>query len=351
VTTKIFIDGGHGTTGIEIADRLADRPELSLITVDEKDRRNMAARRDALNAADIVILCLPDDAARESVSMIDNDRTRVIDASTAHRVADGWTYGFPELEPGHRERLANSRFVANPGCWPTGFLGLVRPLVLAGLLPADWPVTVSGASGYSGGGKAMIAEYEGADGAPTAFRAYGLSLAHKHVPEMTRYSGLAHPPLFAPAVANAYRGMLVEVPLQLSAMSMAAAPDALRASLRAGLLKAFFALLLVGTHWELYIAAAIGGMVWAGSIATSSAMLDDIYGVRLVCVMYGTAYLGHQVGAMLSSWLGGWGFEHFGTHWVAFGSSGVLLVIAAFVSLRLPLKGFTLMAAPVPVGR
>jgi MFS family permease len=113
----------------------------------------------------------------------------------------------------------------------------------------------------------------------------------------------------------------------------------------------FFALLLVGTHWELYIAAAIGGMVWAGSIATSSAMLDDIYGVRLVCVMYGTAYLGHQVGAMLSSWLGGWGFEHFGTHWVAFGSSGVLLVIAAFVSLRLPLKGFTLMAAPVPVGR
>ncbi len=233
MTTKIFIDGGHGTTGIEIADRLADRPELSLITVDEKDRRNMAARRDALNAADIVILCLPDDAARESVSMIDNDNTRVIDASTAHRVADGWTYGFPELEPGHRERLANSRFVANPGCWPTGFLGLVRPLVLAGLLPADWPVTVSGASGYSGGGKAMIAEYEGADGAPTAFRAYGLSLAHKHVPEMTRYSGLAHPPLFAPAVANAYRGMLVEVPLQLRATPGTPSPADIHAALAA----------------------------------------------------------------------------------------------------------------------
>ena len=233
MTTKIFIDGGHGTTGIEIADRLADRPELSLITVDEKDRRNMAARRDALNAADIVILCLPDDAARESVSMIDNDRTRVIDASTAHRVADGWTYGFPELEPGHRERLGNSRFVANPGCWPTGFLGLVRPLVLAGLLPADWPVTVSGASGYSGGGKAMIAEYEGAEGAPTAFRAYGLSLAHKHVPEMTRYSGLAHPPLFAPAVANAHRGMLVEVPLQLRAMPGTPSPADIHAALAA----------------------------------------------------------------------------------------------------------------------
>ena len=218
MSTRIFIDGGHGTTGIEIGDRLAGRPELSLIALDEKDRKDAGARRDALNAADIVILCLPDDAAREAVSLIDNDRTRVIDASTAHRVADGWTYGFPELEPGHREALANSRFVANPGCWPTGFLALVRPLVLAGLLPADWPVTVSGASGYSGGGKAMIAEYEGEGSAPSAFRPYGLSLAHKHVPEMTRYSGLTHPPLFAPAVANAYRGMIVEVPMQLRAM-------------------------------------------------------------------------------------------------------------------------------------
>ena len=214
----IFIDGGVGTTGIEIGDRLAGRPELSLITLDEKDRKDAAARRDALNAADIVILCLPDDAAREAVALIDNDHTRVIDASTAHRVADGWTYGFPELEPGHREKLAASRFVANPGCWPTGFLALIRPLTLAGLVPADWPVTVSGASGYSGGGKAMIAEYEGAEGAPTAFRAYGLGLGHKHVPEMTRYSGLVHPPLFAPAVANGYRGMVVEVPLQLRAM-------------------------------------------------------------------------------------------------------------------------------------
>ena len=227
----IFIDGGVGTTGIEIGDRLAGRPELSLITLDEKDRKDAAARRDALNAADIVILCLPDDAAREAVALIDNDHTRVIDASTAHRVADGWTYGFPELEPGHREKLAASRFVANPGCWPTGFLALVRPLTLAGLVPADWPVTVSGASGYSGGGKAMIAEYEGADGAPTAFRAYGLGLGHKHVPEMTRYSGLVHPPLFAPAVANGYRGMVVEVPLQLRAMPGAPALEDVHAAL------------------------------------------------------------------------------------------------------------------------
>ncbi|GLV25778.1 N-acetyl-gamma-glutamyl-phosphate reductase [Sphingobium sp. Cam5-1] len=219
MTHKIFVDGGVGTTGLEIVERLAGRPELSFITLDEDKRKDAVARREALNAADIVILCLPDDAAREAVALIDNDRTRVIDASTAHRVADGWTYGFAELEPEHREKLANARFVSNPGCWPTGFLALVRPLVLGGLLPADWPVTVSGASGYSGGGKAMIAEYEAEDGARSAFRPYGLSMTHKHIPEMLRYSGLSHPPIFAPAVANAYRGMIVEVPLQLRAMA------------------------------------------------------------------------------------------------------------------------------------
>jgi len=218
MTHTIFIDGGVGTTGLEIVERLSGRPELTVFTLDEDRRKDAAARKDALNAADIVILCLPDDAAREAVALIENSSTRVIDASTAHRVADGWTYGFAELEPGHRERLAQARFVANPGCWPTGFLAVVRPLVLAGLLPADWAVTVSGASGYSGGGKSMIAEYEAPQGAPSAFRPYGLGLSHKHVPEMLRYSGLSHPPLFAPAVANAYRGMIVEVPLQLRAM-------------------------------------------------------------------------------------------------------------------------------------
>lgn len=219
MTHRIFIDGGVGTTGLEIVERLAGRPELSVVTLEGDKRKDAAARKHELNAADIVILCLPDDAAREAVALIDNDSTRVIDASTAHRVADGWTYGFAELEPGHREKLSAARFVANPGCWPTGFLALVRPLVLAGLLPADWPVTVSGASGYSGGGKSMIGEYEGPDGAPSAFRPYGLSLAHKHGPEMLRYSGLSHAPIFAPAVVNAYRGMIVEVPLQLHAMT------------------------------------------------------------------------------------------------------------------------------------
>ncbi|WP_336973208.1 N-acetyl-gamma-glutamyl-phosphate reductase [Sphingobium aromaticiconvertens] len=218
MTCNVFIDGGVGTTGLEIGERLAGRPELALITLPDDKRKDADARRAALNDADIVILCLPDDAAREAVALIDNDRTKVIDASTAHRVADGWAYGFAELEPGQRGTLEQARFVANPGCWPTGFLALVRPLVLAGLIPADWPVTVSGASGYSGGGKAMIADYEGESGPPSAFLGYGLGLAHKHAPEMLRYSGLVHPPLFAPAVANCYRGMIVEVPLQLRAM-------------------------------------------------------------------------------------------------------------------------------------
>lgn len=217
MTTRIFIDGGVGTTGLEIAERLAGRPELSLITLADDARKDAAARREALNEADVVILCLPDDAAREAVALIDNDRTKVIDASTAHRVAEGWTYGFAEL-PGQRDALAEARFVANPGCWPTGFLALVRPLVRDGLLPADWPVSVSGASGYSGGGKAMIADFEGSAGAPTAFFGYGLGLAHKHLPEMQRYSGLSLPPVFAPAVAATYRGMLVEVPLHLDAL-------------------------------------------------------------------------------------------------------------------------------------
>ncbi len=230
MTTHFFIDGGAGTTGIEIADRLADRPELSRITLSEADRKDVAARSQALNDADVVILCLPDDAAREAVSLIRNNSTKVIDASTAHRVAAGWTYGFAEIEPDRRDKLGTATRVSNPGCYPTGFLALVRPLVRAGLIPADWPLTVNAVSGYSGGGKAMIAEFENGD-ADTAFRAYGLSLAHKHVPEMTMHGGLAHAPIFAPAVANRYRGMLVEVPLPLAAMpgkpSLAAVGDVL----------------------------------------------------------------------------------------------------------------------------
>jgi N-acetyl-gamma-glutamyl-phosphate reductase len=162
-----------------------------------------------------VILCLPDDAAKEAVSMIDNPAVRVIDASTAYRVDPTWTYGFAEMAPGQREKIAISTRVSNPGCYPTGFIGLMRPLVSAGIIPAGWPVTVNAVSGYSGGGKAMIAEFEGG---AEAFRGYGLSLKHKHVPEMTRHAGLERPVLFAPAVGAWRQGMLVEVPLQLAAL-------------------------------------------------------------------------------------------------------------------------------------
>jgi N-acetyl-gamma-glutamyl-phosphate reductase len=222
MTTNIFIDGAVGTTGLEIRERLAGRDEIALITLADDQRKDAAARKQALNDADIVILCLPDDAAREAVSLIDNGRTKVIDASTAHRVADGWTYGFPEMEPDQRDRIAAARFVANPGCYPTGYLALVRPLLRAGLIPPDWPLTINAVSGYSGGGKSMIAAFENSD-APdatdTAFRAYAMGLAHKHVPEMQHHGQTAHPPIFAPAVARTYRGMLVEVPLQLRAMA------------------------------------------------------------------------------------------------------------------------------------
>ncbi|MBK5263773.1 MAG: N-acetyl-gamma-glutamyl-phosphate reductase [Alphaproteobacteria bacterium] len=236
MTTHVFIDGGAGTTGIEIRERLAGRSELSLITLSDADRKDAAARKAALNDADVVILCLPDDAAREAVALIANDRTKVIDASTAHRVAQGWTYGFAELEPDMRQRLSSARFVSNPGCYPTGFLALVRPLIRDGLIPAEWPFTVNAVSGYSGGGKAMIAAFKdnkAPERADTAYRAYALGLAHKHVPEMQLHSGAKYPPLFTPAVARVYRGMLVEVPLQLCAMPDAPSLDALRDTLAA----------------------------------------------------------------------------------------------------------------------
>jgi N-acetyl-gamma-glutamyl-phosphate reductase len=231
MTVSVFIDGAVGTTGLEIQDRLAGRTDIALIQLADDQRKDAGHRRQALNDADFVILCLPDDAAREAVAMIDNDRTRVIDASTAHRVAAGWTFGFPEIEPGQAAAIAEAKRVSNPGCYSTGFLALVRPLVRAGLIPHDWPLIVQGTSGYSGGGKSMIADYE-AGGATTAFRAYALGLAHKHVPEMQKHARLAHPPIFSPAVANTYRGMLIEVPLPLFAMPRRPSLEALESALR-----------------------------------------------------------------------------------------------------------------------
>jgi N-acetyl-gamma-glutamyl-phosphate reductase len=218
---RIFIDGGSGTTGLEIRERLEARSDLSLLRLSERDRKDLAARAAALNDADVVILCLPDDAARQAVGLVENPSVKIIDASTAHRTAPGWVYGFPELEKDQRDKIRASTRVSNPGCYPTGFLALVQPLVRKGILPADFPVTVNAVSGYSGGGKAMIAEFEDR-GSPvfteTVVRSYALALAHKHVPEMQVHAGLSHPPVFAPFVGRFYRGMLVEVPLQLWAL-------------------------------------------------------------------------------------------------------------------------------------
>jgi len=212
----IFIDGEAGTTGLQIRERLVGRTDLRLLSIDPERRKDAAARADLLNAADLVILCLPDEAAKEAVAMIENDTTRVVDASTAYRVDPDWTYGFAEMSKGQRAAIAGAKRVSNPGCYPTGFIGLVRPLVDAGNIPADWPVTVNAVSGYSGGGKAMIAEFEGGQGDP--FRGYGLTQKHKHVPEMMTHTGLTGRPLFAPAVGAYAQGMLVEVPLQLWAL-------------------------------------------------------------------------------------------------------------------------------------
>lgn len=208
---SLFIDGAAGTTGIEIAERLSGRGEFALLALDDADRKDAAKRRDALNSADFVILCLPDDAAREAAAMVSNPATRIIDASSAHRVAPGWIYGFPELSADHHAAIAGAARVSNPGCYSTGFLALVAPLVQGGLLDPAAPCTVNAVSGYSGGGKALIERFR-ADPA-IGFRSYGLTLDHKHLPEMQVYAGLAQPPVFAPAVVPVFRGMIVEVPL------------------------------------------------------------------------------------------------------------------------------------------
>ncbi|MGQ2902862.1 MAG: N-acetyl-gamma-glutamyl-phosphate reductase [Neoaquamicrobium sediminum] len=220
---KIFIDGEHGTTGLQIRQRLADRGDLDMLSIPEAERRNPALRQEMLQTADIAILCLPDDAARESVSMLDgNNSTRVIDTSTANRVNPDWAYGFAEMDAGQKAKIAAARFVANPGCYPTGAIGLIRPLRQAGLLPADYPVTVNAVSGYTGGGKQMIAQMEHEDAADhiaAPHFLYGLTLGHKHVPELQMHGLLDRRPLFSPSVGRFAQGMIVQVPLHLADMA------------------------------------------------------------------------------------------------------------------------------------
>ena len=209
---RIFIDGQAGTTGLQIHERLSVRTDIALIEIDPAERKNPDAKQSIIDQADVVVLCLPDDAARETVRKTKNTHTRFIDASTAHRVNPDWTYGMPELMPDQREAIASARLVSNPGCYPTGFLAAVKPLISASVLARDALISISAISGYSGGGRQLIEKYESA-GANWPARPYGMPLRHKHVPEMKQYAGLSTSPLFMPSVGHFYQGMLVSVPI------------------------------------------------------------------------------------------------------------------------------------------
>ena len=213
----VYIDGKEGTTGLQIYDRLAGREDIQLLLIDEEKRKDVEERRRLMNQADLVFLCLPDQAACEAVSLVTNDHTRIIDASTAHRTAPGWVYGFPELGGGQREVIAAAKRVANPGCYATGLTGLVRPLVERGILPADAALTAHALSGYTGGGKKTIAQYEAADREPELVspRHYAVNLNHKHIPEMMAVCGLTRRPIFMPIICDFPQGMVVTVPLYL----------------------------------------------------------------------------------------------------------------------------------------
>jgi len=233
MTTKVFVDGQEGTTGLRIHEYLAARRDVEVLRIDADKRKDGAERARLLNAADVAFLCLPDAASREAASMVNNPRTCLIDASTAHRTVPGWAYGLPELAAGQRDAIRASKRIANPGCHASAFILLLRPLVDAGLVPAAQVISATSITGYSGGGKKMIEQYQTLPTEPalTSPRPYGLGLAHKHLPEMAAHTGLAAPPIFQPIVGNFYKGLAVSVPLSLSALGVTA--EALQATFEA----------------------------------------------------------------------------------------------------------------------
>lgn len=229
--TKVFIDGSEGTTGLRIHERLDNRDDIELLTIAPELRKDPAERNRLINSSDITFLCLPDSAAREAVALVTNPNVRIIDASTAHRTEAGWAYGFPELSAKHREAIRTGKRIANPGCHASGFISLVYPLIAGGILPADYPVASFSLTGYSGGGKKMIAQYEASDrdAELDAPREYGLSQQHKHLKEMRLITGLSRAPLFTPIVSDYYSGMVVNVPLYTDLLNTTQTPESLQA--------------------------------------------------------------------------------------------------------------------------
>jgi N-acetyl-gamma-glutamyl-phosphate reductase len=233
MTFQVFVDGQEGTTGLRIHEYLARRDDVTLLSIDPALRKDPAARRALINASDVTFLCLPDAAAKESVTLVDNPRTCIIDASTAHRTDPAWTFGLPELAPGQRAKLRAAKRIANPGCHASAFILAVKPLVAAGILQPDYPLAAHSITGYSGGGKKMIEQYEAAAASLNAPRPYALKLAHKHLPEMREHTGLAMPPIFTPIVGPFYKGLAATVFLQPQRLAKPMGPQALRDTLAA----------------------------------------------------------------------------------------------------------------------